>query len=95
MAEFTEQERKNLAATGAALPDGSYPIRNRGDLENAVQAVGRAKDEGRAKAHIISRAKTLGATDLLPADWSGSTKDKGDARSRFKAMTVSRKGEKK
>jgi HK97 family phage prohead protease len=67
--DFSDAERKKLAESGAALPDGSYPIVTVGDLHNAIQAVGRAKDAGAAKAHIIKRAKALGATDELPEDW--------------------------
>ena len=69
MATFTEEQRKGLAAKGQALPDGSFPIRNKADLSNAIHAAGRAKNEASAKAHIIKRAKALGATDLLPDGW--------------------------
>lgn len=72
---FSERRRKDLARQGKALPDGSFPIENKQDLENAVRAIGRAKDPEAAKKHIISRAKELGATDMLPADWSASTKE--------------------
>lgn len=72
--EFSGEERDKAADKGQALPDGSFPIKSVSDLENAVQAYGRAKDKEAAKAHIISRAKALGATDKLPQDWSGSTK---------------------
>ena len=72
--EISEEERKELAKKGEALPDGSFPIRNKSDLENAVHAYGRAKDKEKAKRHIIRRAKALEATDQLPADWEGSTK---------------------
>ncbi len=67
--EFSEEERKKDASNGDALKNGSFPIENEGDLKNAVHAVGRAKDIGAAKAHIISRAKSMGLTRLLPEDW--------------------------
>src|SRR5579859_196657 len=67
--DFTGKQREKLAKSGAALPDGSFPIENKGDLENAVQAIGRAKDPTKAKAHIKSRAKALGATDMIPDTW--------------------------
>ena len=67
--DFSQDQRDHLASTGAALPDGSFPIQNGGDLENAIHAVGRAKDSARAKAHIIARAKSLGLTSKLPDDW--------------------------
>lgn len=71
---FTSAERKKAVESGAAMPGGSFPIANKGDLENAVKAYGRAKDPAEAKKHITARAKALGATDLLPADWEASTK---------------------
>lgn len=78
--EFSDDKRKELAESGAALPDGSFPIETKGDLENAVQAFGRAKDKPKAKAHIISRAKTLGATGSLPDGWvSDAVKDDGES----------------
>ena len=67
--EFSDDKRKELAGSGAALPDGSFPIENTGDLENAIRAIGRAKDPDKAKAHIIARAKTLGASDKIPETW--------------------------
>lgn len=66
---FTADQRKTDADSGAALPDGSFPIKTRGDLENAIRALGRAKDAAKAKAHIIARARSLDATSLLPTDW--------------------------
>lgn len=71
-ADFSADERKNLASRGQALPDGSYPIRNTSDLKNAIQAYGRASDKGRAKSWIIRRAKALGATGMLPDAWNVS-----------------------
>lgn len=68
MAEFTAQQRRDLAKEGAAMPDGSYPIRNRQDLKNAIQAYGRSPD-AETKAHIVKRARALGMTDLLPEGW--------------------------
>lgn len=72
--DFTPEMRREMAQKGMAMPDGSYPIENAGDLNNAVQAWGRSPDEA-TKRHIIKRAKALGRTDLLPADWPGSTKE--------------------
>lgn len=69
---FTQDQRDHLASTGAALPDGSFPISNRSDLRNAVRAYGRAKNKPKAKAHIVSRARTLGATSALPEAWKSA-----------------------
>ena len=64
---FSEGERKDLAKKGTALPDGSYPVENMSDLHNAIQAFGRGKgDKSTLRAHILSRAKALGAgPDLI------------------------------
>jgi len=69
-ATFNANQRKNLAKSGAAMPDGSFPIRNRSDLKNAIQAIGRAKNPAAAKAHIKKRARALGLTSLLPEGWT-------------------------
>jgi hypothetical protein len=67
--EFSDEDRKRLAASGAALPDGSFPIETVEDLENAVHAYGRSNDKPAAKAHIMTRARSLGAEDRIPANW--------------------------
>jgi hypothetical protein len=67
--EFSDKERSQLADSGAAMPDGSFPIKNEEDLRNAIQAHGRAKNPEAAKKHIIERAHALGCTSLLPAEW--------------------------
>jgi hypothetical protein len=75
--EFTDDKRKQLAGEGKAMKDGSFPIENKGDLKNAIEAFGRAKNKTATKRHIIKRAKALGATDMLPENWSASTKSAG------------------
>jgi hypothetical protein len=67
--DFSQDQRDRAASSGAALPDGSFPIENRADLRNAVRAYGRAKNKPKAKAHIVSRARSLGATSSLPDTW--------------------------
>ncbi len=69
MADFTQAERNSLAKRGAAMPDGSFPIRNAQDLENAIHLVGRAKNPAAAKAHIIKRARALMLKSKLPLSW--------------------------
>lgn len=56
-----------MAASGAALPDGSFPIADCADVGDAVKLVGQGSDPGRAKAHIIRRARALGCS--LPKEW--------------------------
>ena len=62
-------ERRKLADEGKALPDGSFPIRNREDLRDAVQSFGRAKDKAEAKRWIKNRARELRGEKDLPQDW--------------------------
>ena len=80
LAKFSEDDRKELARKGWALPDGSYPIRNVSDLKNAIQAFGRAKNKNEAKKHIIKRAKDLHRYyDLIPEEWRSK---------RYKAFSI-------
>lgn len=67
--DYSMDARRRMAETGAAMPDGSFPIANGGDLQNAIQSVGRAADYAAARAHIVRRARALGMMDMLPEDW--------------------------
>ena len=66
---FSDEEREKMSKEGTALADGSFPIANRDDLENAVKAYGRAKNKATAKQHIMKRAKALGAESAIPSNW--------------------------
>lgn len=72
--EFTADERREAAKAGEAMPDGSYPIKTKEDLSNAIQAFGRAKNKAATKKHIMARAKAMGLESELPAAWSGADK---------------------
>lgn len=67
--DLTPDERAKLADKGAAMPDGSFPIRNATDLGKALHLVGNASDPAAAKAHVIARAKALNLVSQLPPDW--------------------------
>ena len=69
MAELDTEQRRRLAERGEALPDGSFPIRNREDLRDAIQSYGRANDKAEAKRWIKRRARELDAEDELPDNW--------------------------
>lgn len=75
-AEFDTESRKKLAKKGEALSDGSFPIRNKRDLKNAIHDVGRANDPEKAKRWIKKRAKDLDAEEVLPEDWKEGNEDK-------------------
>lgn len=71
-AKYNTADRKRMAGTGAALPDGSYPIADRADLTAAVRAVGRGENTSHdtIRRHVISRAKSLGAASEIPETWN-------------------------
>lgn len=70
-AKYDAADRKHAAATGAAMDDGSYPIENRDDLNNAIHAVGRGgADHDAIRRHIIRRARSLGASSAIPDNWT-------------------------
>lgn len=66
---YNEESRSQMAESGMAMPDGSFPIKDRADLMNAIKAHGRAKDIEAAKKHIIKRAMDLGLEELIPTEW--------------------------
>lgn len=69
-AKYTAEQRRAMAKSGQALPDGSYPIKDRADLKSAIML--RNHGTGKSKAtiakHIVKCAKAIGATDMLPDD---------------------------
>lgn len=67
--DFTADQRRRMAGRGQAMPAGGFPVANVADLENAIHAIGRAKDPEAARAHVKARAKALGRTDLIPDTW--------------------------
>lgn len=75
MADFSTDQRERLASQGKAMQGGSFPIRNRSDLKNAILAVGRVRPNTEAartkvRRFIIRRARELGATDMIPSTWN-------------------------
>ena len=62
------------------MPDGRYPIRTATDVENAIRDFNRGGEKPDVKAHIIARAKAIGAESALPDNWM-ETADKAAAPS--------------
>ena len=85
-AAYSQDQRDAMAKKGHALPDGSYPIDNASDLENAIMAFGRAKDKPKVKAHIMKRAKELGREDLIPDSWDSEGADDTDSANGEKSV---------
>ena len=74
-AKYDAAAMKKAASSGAAMKNAkgepSYPIQDEEDLHNAIHAVGRGHASHEAiRQHIISRAKALGLSHMLPADWT-------------------------
>ena len=67
--KFSSKQREEMAQSGEAMPDGSYPIANKNDLMNAIRSWGRGGSDPKVKAHIKRRAKALGAEDMIPENW--------------------------
>ena len=78
--DYSQAEREALAKKGHAMPDGSFPIVDREDLENAIHLAGHAKDPGAAKAFIKKRAEALGLSNLIPDTWRSHEPGGEDAR---------------
>lgn len=70
--DFSAKERKKDAKSGAAMKDGSFPIENESDLKNAIKLAGHASNPSAARAHIKSRAKSLGLSDMIPDTWKAA-----------------------
>jgi hypothetical protein len=79
--EFSTAERDAAAESGAAMPDGSFPIKSAKDLMNAIRAIGRAKDRAKTIAHIVRRAKALGREDLIPDSFKAVEHDEATLES--------------
>lgn len=67
--KYSAAERKKATASGAAMKGGRFPIKSAEDVANAVKDYNRIGQPADVKAHIIKRAKELGATGSLPDDW--------------------------
>lgn len=74
MADLSASGRRQSAQRNRAMPGGRFPIENEADLRRAIQAVGRAQggEQGRraVRRFIIRRARTLGASQLIPGNWN-------------------------
>ena len=88
MENYDTEQRKEMAAKGFALADGSFPIANLEDLKNAIMAYGRAKDQAKAAKFIAKRAKALGAEDLIPDSEDFQKSLKEDVATQVPAKTI-------
>jgi hypothetical protein len=72
---YTKEKREEYLAKGWAIKNSkgqiAYPIRDVGDLRNAIRSYGRAakEDKPKVRKHIIKRARGLSRQDLIPENW--------------------------
>lgn len=69
---YSGAQRKRMASSGEALPDGSYPIANCADAESAVRSQGRGQtpdSQRRVVAHIRKRVRALGCSGGIFDDY--------------------------
>jgi hypothetical protein len=59
------------------MPGGGFPIRNAGDLANAKQSIGRAKNPAAARRWIDKRAKALGKPGIGKASGGRAKRQNG------------------
>lgn len=77
---YNTAQRRKMAAAGQAMDDGSYPVKTKADLRKAIRAVGRGgADHNDIRKHIISRAKALGLSSMIPNNWSADGSLKKEA----------------
>jgi len=70
-AKYHQDDRDRMAKSGEAMPDGSYPIADEEDLDNAIHAVGRGgADHDGIRKHIIARAAALKLSSKIPDNWN-------------------------
>lgn len=69
--DYPAKVRRRMATEGTALPDGSFPIANCSDAEDAIRSIGRAAPSKRssAEAHIRKRVHALGCTGSVYENW--------------------------
>lgn len=69
MANYNTAQRKQMAADGRAMKDGSYPIDNCQDAENAIRDLGRGSNTPTVRGHIKKRVAELKCTGSFFDNW--------------------------
>lgn len=79
MGRLTQKQQDALPDSAFCGRNRSFYVTQRGDIENAVNSLGRAgSDAERAeiKACVIRKAKMMKAMDALPQNWQDELKGK-------------------
>ncbi|MEU1800897.1 hypothetical protein [Streptomyces sp. NPDC019937] len=88
-ADLSAAGRREAAAAGAAMPDGSYSIKTKADLRKAIKAVGRGgADHDKIRKHVIKRAKALGLEAMVPKNWNADGSLKGATKADNDELTA-------
>jgi hypothetical protein len=82
---YTAAQRAEAADRGWAMPDGTHLIADHRDLMASLASCEGGGASEAVKAHISSRAKALGASDQLPAEWAGTDEEENDMGDDFTA----------
>lgn len=95
---YLEHRRSDLAETGFALSDGSFPIETSFDLRRAVQAYGHVEKakQPKIRRHIVRCARVLDKADVAPATWKETSLSTQalDHREKYEAMVAAARAEK-
>jgi hypothetical protein len=76
-AMFSAASRREMAASGEAMPDGSFPVADQVGLEAGLAALEKATDGTAISAHLVARATALDLIDLLPPELAPAVVDAG------------------
>ncbi len=79
MGRLTQAQQDKLPDSAFCGRGRSFYVTQRGDVENAVNSMGRAADDAeraRIKACIIRKAKMFGWVRALPQNWQDELKGK-------------------
>jgi len=67
--DYTAEQRRRMAKSGQAMPDGSFPIATCDDAANAIHAIGRAKNPDATKSFIRRRVRALNCSGAIYDAW--------------------------
>lgn len=83
--KYNKADRDRMAKNGQAMPDGSYPIADEEDLDNAIKLAGNGNSSKSAiHKHIVKRAGALGKSSKIPDNWtSDGSSDSSDSKDRM------------
>lgn len=84
-AKYTADQKRQMLKEGKAMrgPGGEpdYPIGDKQDLHDAILAVGRGSgDHNAIRAYIKRRASALGASSMIPDNWTSSGSNTGSGK---------------